>query len=123
MSGARANAAAIQRRVNKTSNNIITQHAIPDNSSNVSGKTNISVSKAISIMKKSIIELQNKHKNEDEHDNNEFINEEIRVLNDKLTTLNNNFLILKKENNELKEIVKGLQQLTNTMNSKILSMS
>ena len=122
MSGARANAAAIQRRVNKTSN-IVTQHAIPDNSSNVSGKTNISVSKAISIMQKSIIELQNKHKNEDEHDNNEFINEEIRVLNDKLTTLNNNFLILKKENNELKEIVKGLQQLTNTMNSKILSMS
>lgn len=122
MSGARANAAAIQRRVNKTSN-IVTQHAIPDNSSNVSGKTNISVSKAISIMQKSIIELQNKHKNEDEHDNNEFFTEEIRVLNDKLTTLNNNFLILKKENNELKEIVKGLQQLTNTMNAKILSMS
>lgn len=122
MSGARANAAAIQRRVNKTSNNI-TQHAIPDNSSNSSNKINISVSKAISIMQKSIIELQNKHKDEDEHDNNEFFTEEIRVLNDKLTTLNNNFLILKKENNELKEIVKGLQQLTNTMNAKILSMS
>lgn len=120
MSGARANAAAIQRRVNKSSN-IVTQHAIPDNSSNVSGKINISVSKAISIMQKSIIELQNKHTNE--YDNNEFFTEELKVLNDKLTTLNNNFLILKKENNELKEIVKGLQQLTNTMNAKILSMS
>jgi hypothetical protein len=122
MSGARANAAAIQRRVNKSSSNSVQQHAIPDNSQINSGKTNISVSKAISILQKSIIDLQDKYSSNEEADNDS-INEEIQVLNDKLSTINSNILILKKENNELKEIVKGLQQLTNTMNSKILSMS
>lgn len=122
MSGARANAAAIQRRVNKSTSNSIQQHAIPDNSQINSGKTNISVSKAISILQKSIIDLQDKYSSNQEADNDS-INEEIQILNDKLSTINSNMLILKKENNELKEIVKGLQQLTNTMNSKILSMS